>query len=178
MTTPPRPRSIQQLVKAIGGQITSKKDRNYNCIAWSVGEKGRWIWPDEGTMVPRYDANNGRKGNHWPFEGRDSSLPSFLEFYREIHGFAECSTPEPETAGERERVVLYGFVRGTTTIIAHASRQRADGTWESKLGEEEDIIHPTAEDLVALYGCPDMVFLERPRPASAMPRRRVIRRSG
>ena len=175
-TFPPR-KTVKQLMKEIGGKITSRADKNYNCIAWSVGEKGRFIWPEFSNPRPTFDGNNGRKGHYWPFGDQDSTLGNFLTFYEGEHGFSRCSPPEPGPSKHRERVVLYCYYSCSVLWVAHASRQRPDGQWESKLGVDEDIVHKRPEDLQDYYGCPLLQFLERPRPASSTPKRRIIHRS-
>lgn len=32
-----------------GFRITSPEDADYNCIAWALGRKDCWLWPDEDT---------------------------------------------------------------------------------------------------------------------------------
>ncbi len=53
-------------------------------------------------------------------------------------GFAECDTDRFETGFEK--IAIFATRLESPT---HVARQLPDGTWTSKLGEFEDIEHPT-----------------------------------
>ncbi len=110
-------------------QITSEKSKEYNCIAWAVGEGNRWWEPT--TFGKHY----------WP-DGvsREYTVDAYIAAYKTI-GFIPCSDPKWEVGFEK--VALYAKGRFPT----HASRQVENGNWTSKLGQLEDIEHPTLEGL-------------------------------
>lgn len=111
--------------------ITSPPTPNYNCIAWAVGDTEHWWEPIR--HIPGY---------YWP---RRAPLAYTLDSYTaalELHGFSVCDDAEPEPGFEK--IALYANADGEPT---HAARQLASGQWTSKLGDEDDITHDTANAL-------------------------------
>src|SRR5665213_2958446 len=75
--------------------------------------------------------------------------------------YEPCDNGDPEPGFEK--VVFYGDKIRNETEVLHASRQLKDGTWTSKLGPDEDIIHQNVNDVAdGMYG--DVLqFMKRER---------------
>jgi hypothetical protein len=130
---------------AAGYEVESKKDPNYNCVAWSAKrDQKRWWEP------------GNEPGFYWP-EGiaTDYSMESFTAVFQEL-GYVICDDGRLEYGFEK--VALYE-IEGWG--FAHVSHQLPDGRWASKLGPDEDIEHNSLEALESDdYGSPS-VFLKR-----------------
>lgn len=113
-------------------QVTSPQDPFYNCIAWAAGETHRWWWP--GFF------------SYWPAGvPRTPTLRSFEAAFATM-GYQKCACQDfTATAHEREHVAIYANGQEPT----HGSRQLADGSWTSKLGQAEDVCH---KDLSGVAG--------------------------
>lgn len=122
----------------------------YNCIAWSVGVRTRWISPATGpakVTLAWADRLYGRAGY-----ARSDDLDATLE---------------PGVA----KVVVYGIVdrRGQIKAIKHAAVQGSDGTWTSKMGYGGLIRHPTPQAVSGpLYGRPILVYTRAVQPANML----------
>jgi hypothetical protein len=127
---------------------TSKRTREYNCLAFAVGDEARrweplggFYWPDGAT--------------------KGYSAECLIEAYQ-TKGFEVCA--DGALVEGYEKVVIYlndqaGFL--------HAARQEPNGRWKSKLGDEEDIEHESPESLTSnVYGKP-RVFMQRARKQQA-----------
>lgn len=113
-------------------RVTSPRDTNYNCIAWSVGDVSRWWEP----------------GLYWPQSSPDRELgPQVLvEMFRCL-GFEECESPDLEPGFDK--VAVYG----NSLFYTHAARQLPSGKWTSKLGKCEDVEHNSPDDVSGgVYG--------------------------
>lgn len=119
-------------------EITSPRARNYNCIAWAVGDCENFWWPHL----------------FWPPNvKRQRTRDAFLAAFK-TKGFEPCEGPGVE----------HGFIKialyekdGEPT---HAARLLDDGRWTSKLGSSYDIIHALEGLNGDIYGEP-AVFLKR-----------------
>ena len=79
-------------------------------------------------------------------------------FTDEGYSLCEDNAKEPGY----EKIALYAFVGQST----HAARQLADGQWTSKVGQFEDITHPSLENLAGYaYGNVHCI-MRRPAPVS------------
>ena len=73
-------------------------------------------------------------------------------------GYSVCDNAEKEAG--YEKVAIYA----RSGRWEHATKQLEDGQWTSKLGEFEDITHPSPEDLTSeLYGGVHCI-MRRPSP--------------
>lgn len=116
-------------LKDAGYQITSPKNRKYNCIAWSVGDQNRW-WQPEPSIF------------YWPAGvAREISVEAYISAFATV-GYLECDNDLLEDGFEK--IALYALNNRPT----HAARQLNNGLWTSKLGQIEDIEHT----LVGLVG--------------------------
>jgi hypothetical protein len=115
---------------ADGYVVSSPESTAYNCIAWAVGESHRWWQP----------------GIYWPAQaGYD--LAALIGLFASL-GFTPCDQDGLEAG--YEKVALYADDVDDWT---HAARQRPDGWWTSKLGEDVDILYRTPRALVGeVYG--------------------------
>jgi hypothetical protein len=117
-------------------EVTSEPTRDYNCIAWAVGDDKNFWWP---TM-------------HWPTK-RTESRQSFLKAFA-TKGYKPCNSADPEPGFEK--IALY-MLDGKPK---HAARLLSDGKWTSKLGSAYDITHTLGCLNGDKYGEP-VVFLKR-----------------
>jgi hypothetical protein len=127
--------------------LTSKAVNRYNCIAWAAGENHRWWWPIRGA--------------YWPVGVPVSeSIPAFVAAFQTL-GYEICADATLEEGYQKVAIyakVLLGFV-----IPTHASRQLASGTWTSKMGSLEDIIHLDPTDVDGPDYGQAMLYLKRAR---------------
>jgi hypothetical protein len=113
-------------------RITSPASADYNCIAWSAEDTKRWWQP----------------GVYWPIPvlpdeyGIEILEQAFLSL-----GYEVC--PDRSLQIGFQKVALYRL----GSLYTHAARQLEDGTWTSKLGRGEDIVHNTPGDVAGgVYG--------------------------
>ena len=109
-----------------GYTITSEPDDEYNCIAYAAGDRTTW-WSHE-------------DGYHWPNASRTPDISSLVEVFEGL-GFEQCINESYEPGFDK--VALYQ----KNGEWKHASVQRKDGAWSSKLGPDEDIRHETPESV-------------------------------
>jgi hypothetical protein len=112
-------------------KITSKQDSRYNCIAWSVIYDDRNLWPPGGEV--RLDGVMYL----WPDDlPKDESVDTFIKLYQKFN-FEVCDSADFEE-GYRKIAI---YVNPKNKKVTHASRQRSNGDWTSKLGPQHDIAH-------------------------------------
>lgn len=145
-------RFFPKLVNAgydVTSEDTSYQPTTYNCIAWAAEDThNNFWWPN---------------GGYWPLcLKREVTIPCFVRAFR-LLGYCKCSNSRLESG--YEKVALYA----KNDIPKHMARQLRDGTWTSKLGDWEDIMHLTLDALDycpypwAEYGSP-VLFMKRPIP--------------
>ena len=130
--------------------ITSKKTRKYNCIAWAAGCKNRWWWPDPQGI------------GYWPSGvQREINLEAFVAVF-EKQGYELC--PDGELERGFEKVALFAnHLEDGSFAPTHTAIQLDNGHWSSKLGECEDIEHYALESVNGpRYGVP-VRYLRRKR---------------
>jgi hypothetical protein len=131
--------ALEQLFPGLVGggyRVTSLPDRDYNCIAWAVGDSHNWWWP--GRDLDK---------EYWPpGVPRERTLAAFVAAFASV-GHAVCEGEGPEAG--YERIALFADADGKPT---HAARQRPNGRWSSKLGKAEDIEQQLHDLKGALYG--------------------------
>ena len=111
---------------AVGYSPKSEKTGVYNCIAYAAGDETRkWQGYRE-------------SGYFWPLGAREGHTIDALVNAFEHLGYATCNSDAIEL--EYEKIALYIDSDGLWT---HAAKQCGDGTWTSKLGSLEDIVHRT-----------------------------------
>ena len=128
-------------------RITSIRTFRYNCIAWAAESNIKWWWPRLSRTSRSY----------WPpGVPQEVTLAAFIEAFR-LLAYQECADGSLENG--YQKIALYADASGKPT---HAARQLPDGTWTSKLGNLEDIVHTTVDDVSGpLYGAPAR-FMRRP----------------
>ena len=115
-----------------GYTVTSNASTYYNCIAWALGDTGRW-W-------------SHKQGYQWNNAPRNPSVESLVAVFTAA-GYAVCDSDGLEDGFEK--VAVYA----KTGLWTHASRQLSNGKWTSKLGVMEDIQHNSPEELSGMrYG--------------------------
>jgi hypothetical protein len=128
-------------------EITSPATVDYNCIAWAVYDTNRWWWPDPDD-------------GFWPSTvPMERTLDAFVKAY-ETKDFVRCNVDDEGSLEDGfEKIAIYSNSEGPT----HAARQLADGTWTSKLGSAEDIMHRELEGVGGPRGYGQVVcFMKRP----------------
>jgi len=127
-----------------GYQITSPRDREYNCIAWAAGDTTRWWWPDP--------AEEG----YWPAAAPvQETLVAFVAAFATL-GFGRTDSETLEPGVEKVALFAKDGVKPT-----HAARQLPSGRWTSKMGRSEDIEHDLRDLEGDVYGAV-VVVLQRP----------------
>ena len=128
-------------------RITSPRTLRYNCIAWAAESDVKWWWPPTGPTSRSY----------WPPGAlREVTLAAFVSAF-EVLGYEMCHDGSLEEG--YQKIALFASQSGQPT---HAARQLSDGSWTSKLGALEDIVHTTVDDVNgATYGAP-VQFMRRP----------------
>lgn len=112
-----------------GYRITSPIDAAYNCVAYAFGDT-RNFW---------YDVQIA--GYYWP-----PGVPSadtwegWVKAFQ-IHGYVETADSSFENGFEK--VAIYG----SQECPEHVARQKANGSWASKMGKGHDIEHQRLSDL-------------------------------
>jgi len=116
--------------------VTSPATETYNCIAWAAGVTNVWWWPHGDPQT-----------TFWPsMAQRQETVAAFHDAFASL-GYIPCDSAENEPGFER--VALYADVFQCPT---HAARQLEDGSWTSKLGTMEDIVHALSDLEGAEYG--------------------------
>jgi hypothetical protein len=95
---------------------------------------------------------------------REVTLVAFVEAFR-VLGYEECDDGSLEDG--YQKIAIFADDAGNPT---HAARQLPNGEWTSKLGQLEDIVHATVDDVNGpTYGTP-VEFMRRsipiPQPGS------------
>lgn len=116
-----------------GYEITSEASTVYNCIAWAAGDDSNW-W-------------DWHPFAFWPeFAPHSLDVEALVQVFAGL-GYSICDDAGLETG--YQKVAVYAI----DGRWEHAARQMANGQWTSKLGEFEDIVHPSPDDLTGeLYG--------------------------
>ena len=116
-------------------QITSEADTAYNCIGWAAtGQKSEW-W----QHTPGY---------RWPGPNRSSVIESLVSVFVSLR-YEQRPASETSVEAGYEKIALYA----RNGFWTHAARQLPNGKWTSKLGEDEDIEHDSAECICGIkYG--------------------------
>ena len=132
-----------------GYEVTSAASLRYNCIAWAAGQVDAWWWPD--PMGQGY----------WPAGvPRQETLGAFVEALS-THGYVPCERADLEPG--LEKIAIYVNEAGRPS---HTARQLPSGTWTSKLGRLEDIVHKTLESLSGqTYGSVASILIRKAGPA-------------
>ena len=127
--------------------VTSEATDQYNCFAWALGYDSKWVEP-----TTEYGL--------WPeCIPDDLMIDSVIELFRLV-GYEPCDSGRLESG--YEKIAVYAM-HGEAT---HAARQLPSGRWTSKIGQLEDIVHLSTEELQADdYYCYGRVALFMARPA-------------
>jgi hypothetical protein len=123
-------------------QVLAAPTKTYNCIAYTLGYKDRWINPITSSgpnKLAGMDHRYAQEGYH-----RLSTLDFSLQ-----RGY--------------QKVVVYATVsNGVIQNVTHGAIQQTDGSWNSKLGANALIKNLSPYDLAGgLYGVPVAVYIRR-----------------
>jgi hypothetical protein len=105
-----------------GYEITSPKDRKYNCVAWALGHDDLVWWPDPSPF------------SYWPTRPRDASLEGFVRVFAR-RGFVVCDADDHDE--DCDKIAIYAL----DSLPTHVARQIGPGLWSSKCGKDQDITH-------------------------------------
>jgi hypothetical protein len=126
-------------------EITSPRDPRYNCIAWAVGDTKYW-W---------YDVKI--KGYYWPPGGANAdTVEGWIQVFQ-LFGYTRTENRNLEP--EFEKIAIYVTEEG---VPEHVARQKASGTWSSKMGKGIDMDHPTLEAIEGVVIGKATVIMKRP----------------
>lgn len=115
-------------------KITSKETYAYNCIAWAYGYDDRWMWPKTG----KDELLDGIC--YWPIDViQEASIGNFIKAFHQ-KGYECCDNGDFED--KYQKIALYAKP-DSWDICTHASLQKRNGCWSSKLGPSCDIQHGT-----------------------------------
>ena len=130
--------------------VVSDQKNRYNCIAWAAGDNTKWWWPSQEKGI-----------SYWPKGApQKETIDAFICAFGTL-GYSICATGSLQEGVEK--VVLFAKRQGERLVPTHAARQLECGSWASKLGPFEDIIHFRLEAVNGpLYGQP-VRFICRPR---------------
>lgn len=122
-------------------KFTSPIDPSYNCIGWAAEDTKRFWWPGPDPQT------------YWPPSlTRQETIEAFVEAFN-LLGYTVCTDGSHNS--KYQKLVLYAKGNKPT----HMARQLSDGTWTSKLGSEEDIIHATPKGVEGpAYGAAILYF--------------------
>ena len=112
----------------------SPEDFNFNCLAFALGDHSNWWEPPRGP------------GQYWPPGFPDDTTVATVEAIIRIHGFTVeiLATQIPET----DAIAIYA----TGNQWRHFAKF-SNGVWSSKLGDGNDIIGNSLQDLeMPIYG--------------------------
>ncbi len=137
------------------GMVSASTTTKYNCWAWAFENRiDKNIWPtnDEPTLFP----NSG-------------TIEEYTE-YMNNHGYTLISGSiynEPEEA----ELVLYYEETNLGVIFAHISVRKSPNhnndpsphgyAWESKMGEQERIFHPTVASIANIYESTNVQYYKK-----------------
>jgi hypothetical protein len=117
-------------------RVKSPYDTDYQCIAWAACRTDRTWWPWDDTRF-YWPPGFGKFPLFSPV-----SVDSFVEMFERRFGYRPCQSSAFEFG--YQKVAIYANSLGVT----HMARQHFLGWgWLSKLGIEEDILHPQLTDL-------------------------------
>ena len=135
---------------------TRDRDDKYNCIAWAVGKTDSWWWTRK------------QFGYHWPkglpHEPLNRETVENCVRAIESEGFERCGDGEFENGFEKVAIYVNHL-----NVPKHAARSLPDGTWTSKMGDDEDIEHSTLDVLEGRGFGKAKVFLKRKNPLCQRP---------
>jgi hypothetical protein len=128
--------------------VKSRRTARFNCIAWAADDSSRYWWPD-----PQYQV-------FWPSSApHEETLIAFQMAYASI-GYVPCDDGTLEDGFEK--IAIFMDADGPT----HAAWQKPDGSWSSKMGPLEDIVHQRLDRMAGprgrAYGKPE-TYMRRPR---------------
>jgi hypothetical protein len=130
-------------------EVTSPKDKVYNCVAWAVERDTKRWWEPSGEPF-----------DHWPDEvAYDHAFENYVKVF-ERRGYSKCDDSSLEAG--YEKVAIYKHQDGWFTHVAH---QLENGKWTSKLGPDEDIEHLTPNSLESADNGRVEVILKKKRNA-------------
>jgi hypothetical protein len=128
--------------------LESKATSTYNCVSWAFSE----------TTV-KYDPAP-IFGYYWPRRvSRSITALNYIAMFERVGHFTKCDNGELEPGFEK--IAVYEELNGD---FSHVARQRSKGTWTSKVGNLDDIDHPSPFVLEKDYGKITQ-FLKRPLDA-------------
>jgi len=108
---------------------TSEYTDTYNCVGWAIGLTG-WFQP-----YPKRYKWIGARPTHL-----DDRVETYIGLFKSV-GFTLCEDPSVEQGFEK--IAIYD----KDGAFRHVAKQLPCGSWSSKVGEMEDILHAQLEPL-------------------------------
>lgn len=137
--------ALPDLVEGVSFGFTSPVDLNYNCLAWALSYDNRYL--DKGN------------GCYWPWEDCSPDTAEGWACVCQHHGFTVVTDSDIGFTPGIEKVAILRNDAGEL----HATRQRSDGKWKSKLGWGPDIDHDDLKSIERVYGGV-VIVLQKHRP--------------
>lgn len=141
-------------LRATGYEITSPRDRSYNCVGWAVLHSTTALW----WPVERRQSSLYSQVYDWPRGiARKDDVASFVRALQhpDLGGYEPCDSAVYEPGFER--IAVYALRARAT----HVARQVDTHWWTSKLGQDEDLRHSLEGLTGSVYGEVHLV-LRRP----------------
>lgn len=136
--------SIDQIIRSFPNlatdsyfKITSPCNPNYNCIAWAMLYDDRWAEPG-GFDFDNYNIPYSKLDGvwYWPKGVKNAyDIDTFIDAFKK-KGFAVCENLDLE----KDYIKIALYINDKKKCL-HAARQKSNGVWMSKLGEQFDIEH-------------------------------------
>ena len=129
----------------------SEPSEDYNCIAYAMGRTDKPCWPT--SEIGGYD---------WPdhlprHKYGEETLENFVLAFG-LQRYVKCDSGEVEEGCEKIAIYV-----GPNLNPKHAARQKSNGMWVSKLGDEEDVEHQTVSGLEGSFYGTVAQYMKRPR---------------
>lgn len=124
-------------------KLTSPDTYQYNCIAYAMGMKDRWI---DSSDLPWH---------WWPPVSKGRNGSDLVEAFK-YFGFVACGMDD-SIEDDYDKVALYSNADGWT----HAARVVGNGIYHSKFGASYDGTHSRGDVLQAHYGDPFVIMKRR-----------------
>jgi hypothetical protein len=132
-----------------GYDVTSPKDKLYNCVAWAAEQDVKQWWEPSGEPF-----------DYWPDDVPfDYAFDNYVKVF-ETRGYSRCQNDDLEPGFEK--VAIY---KGIDHSFKHVAHQLPNENWTSKLGPDEDIEHKTPYSLESIDNGFVDVILRKPTDA-------------
>ena len=152
------PQEIIKLLPGLRLDLTAKEigpaSNRYNCIMHVIGGRLPNIWPTESKPI---DVDVMGVKTFWPTDlSNDDSLETFISLFKKFK-YDIC---DDESYDSKYRKIAI-FCKKGTNIVTHASLQKDEAIWTSKLGQSiliQHLLYSIEGDAYGTVRC----FMRRP----------------